>query len=45
MSTQNISKKEKATGVVLSKNTCGNNKITNINYTSEKEKDNLYFFC
>lgn len=34
----NISKKEKTTGEVLSKNTCGNNKITNLNYTSEKEK-------
>lgn len=38
MSTQNISKKEKSTGEVLSKNTCGNNKITGLNYTSEKEK-------
>lgn len=38
MSTQNISKKEKTTGEVLSKNTCGNNKITGLNYTSEKEK-------
>lgn len=38
MSTQNISKKEKTTGEVLSKNTCGNNKITDLNYTSEKEK-------
>ena len=34
----NISKKEKTTGEVLSKNTCGNNKITSLNYTSEKEK-------
>lgn len=45
MSTQNISKKEKTTGEVLSKNTCGNNKITDLNYTSEKEKSQVPFFA
>lgn len=34
----NISKKEKTTGEVLPETTCGNNKIANLNYTSEKEK-------
>ena len=41
----NISKKEKTTGEVLSKNTCGNNKITDLNYTSEKEKSQVTFFA
>lgn len=41
----NISKKEKTTGEVLSKNTCGNNKITDINYTSEKEKSQQLFIA
>ena len=43
MRTQNISKKEKTTGEVLSKNTCGNNKITDLNYTPEKEKSQSLF--
>lgn len=45
MSTQNISKKEKTTGEVLSKNTCGNNKITDLNYTSEKEKSQQLYIA
>lgn len=41
MSTQNISKKEKAptTGTIY-KSVVGNNKITDLNYTSEKKKVN-----
>ena len=39
----NISKKEKTTGEVLSKNTCGNNKITSSNDTLEKEKSQVRF--
>lgn len=38
MSTQNISKKEKSPVVKDSTITTGNNKITDLNYTSEKEK-------
>ena len=41
----NISKKEKTTGEVLSKNTCGNNKITSSNDTLEKEKSQVTFFA
>ena len=37
MSTQNISKKEKTTGEILPKNTCGNNKITNLDYIIDDE--------
>ncbi|MFR5070469.1 MAG: hypothetical protein ACLTE2_12470 [Eubacteriales bacterium] len=36
----NISKKEKAPVVKDSTNTTGNNKITDLNYTSEQEKVN-----
>lgn len=43
MNTQNISKKEKTTGEVLPKNTCGNNKITSSNDTLEKEKSQVAF--
>ena len=44
MSTQNISKKEKAptTGTIY-KSVVGNNKITDLNYTSEKEKSQQLF--
>ena len=38
MSTQNISKKEKAPAVKVLTNTTGNNKITDINYTTKEEK-------
>ena len=44
MSTQNISKKEKAptTGTICQTD-MGNNKITDLNYTSEKEKSQQLF--
>lgn len=44
MSTQNISKKEKAplTGAIYQTEK-GNNKITDLNYTSEKEKSQQLF--
>lgn len=41
----NISKKEKAPVVKDSTNTTGNNKITDLNYTSEKEKSQVTFFA
>ena len=46
MSTQNISKKEKAPLTEAIYQTAqGNNKITNLNYTSEKEKSQVTFFA
>ena len=39
----NISKKEKAPVVKDSTNTTGNNKITDLNYTSEQEKSQQLF--
>lgn len=41
----NISKKEKSPVVKDSTITTGNNKITDINYTSEKEKSQVTFFA
>ena len=41
----NISKKEKAPVVKDSTNTTGNNKITDLNYTTEGEKSQLTFFA
>lgn len=41
----NISKKEKSPVVKDSTITTGNNKITNLNYTSEKEKSQVTFFA
>lgn len=38
MSTQNISKKEKAPAAKVLTNAAGTNEITSLNYTSEKEK-------
>ena len=41
----NISKKEKSPVVKDSTITTGNNKITDLNYTSEKEKSQVTFFA